>query len=257
MLQLKSNDEINIMRRANGVVAEVLELMAENAAPGVTTDDLDKLAHEHLKKRGAGSAFLGYHGFPKVLCSSLNDRVVHGIPRNDEVLKEGDILSVDFGAVVDGYVGDSARTLAIGPISEEAQKLMDVTKASLEAAIEVCREGFRIKDIGGAVEQVVNPHGYGIVREYVGHGIGRAMHESPQVPNFKSSGREVATRMQPGLVIAIEPMINMGTHLTKVLDDGWTVVTADGELSAHFEHSIAVTEKGPWVLSDPDSPDPR
>jgi methionyl aminopeptidase len=257
MLQLKSNDEINVMRRANMVVAEVHALLREAAAPGITTGDLDRIAHEHLKKVGAKSAFLGYHGFPKVLCTSTNDRVVHGIPRDDEALKEGDICSVDFGAIVDGFVGDAAQTLAIGPITDEAAALMEVTKGSLWAAIEKCRPGNRLRDVSGAVEDHVKPHGYGIVRDYVGHGIGRKMHEDPQVPNYRIGGAPGALRLQAGLVIAIEPMINAGTHETVLLDDGWTVVTADGKLSAHFEHSIAITEKGPYVLSDPDAVDPR
>ncbi len=257
MIQLKSNDEINIMRRANAVVAEVLLRLAEVAAPGMTTADLDQVAADILDQRGAGSAFLGYHGYPKVLCTSVNDRVVHGIPRADEVLQEGDIVSCDFGAVVDGYVGDSARTLAIGKVSDAALELMAVTKRSLEAGLAACVAGGRLRDVSGAVEDVAAPAGYGIVRDYVGHGIGRAMHERPQVPNYRSADREQALRLKPGLVIAIEPMINAGTHETKVLEDGWTVVTADGKLSAHFEHSVAITEKGPWVLSNPDAVDPR
>ncbi|RMG19554.1 MAG: type I methionyl aminopeptidase [Deltaproteobacteria bacterium] len=257
LIQLKSNDEIDIMRRANAVVAEVLEICREHAKPGITTGDLDRLAAEHLQRRGAGSAFLGYHGYPKHLCTSVNHRVVHGIPSDDEVLEEGDIVSCDFGAVVDGYVGDSAKTFAVGEVSQEAKTLMDVTRRALEAAIEVCRPGNRLRDIGGAVEDVVAPYGFGIVRDYVGHGIGRKMHEAPQVPNYRTRGRESALRLRPGLVIAIEPMINLGTHECIVLDDGWTVETADGKLSAHFEHSVAITEKGPFVLSDPDAPDPR
>lgn len=257
MVQLKSNDEIDKMRRANGVVAEVLALLAEHAQPGATTEDLDRLAAEHLEKRGAKSAFLGYHGYPKVLCASKNERVVHGIPSKDDVLEEGDIVSLDFGAVVDGWVGDAARTVAIGKVSEEATRLMQATRASLYAAIEQCREGKRLRDVSGAVEDAIQPYGFGIVRDYVGHGIGRQMHEYPQVPNFRGPGREMALRLRPGLVIAIEPMINVGTWETKLLDDGWTVVTADGSLSAHFEHSIAITEKGPWILSDLDVPDPR
>jgi len=245
------------MRRANAVVAEVLNLMQENAAPGVTTEDLDQIAHAHLKKRGAGSPFLGYHGYPKVLCASVNEEVVHGIPSKKRVLKEGDILSVDFGAIVDGYVGDAARTLAIGKISDEKRKLMEVTKASLHAAIKKCVDGGRLRDVSGAVEDTVKPHGYGIVRDFVGHGIGRQMHEGPQVTNFRAPGREGALRLKAGLVIAIEPMINLGSEEVEVLEDNWTAVTLDRKASAHFEHSVAITEKGPWILSDPDHPDPR
>ncbi|MDF1562420.1 MAG: type I methionyl aminopeptidase [Deltaproteobacteria bacterium] len=254
---LKSNRELDIMRRANGVVAEVLDLISEAAVPGATTLDLDELAKAHLFERNAGSAFLGYHGYPKVLCSSVNEEVVHGIPSKERVLKEGDILSVDFGAIVDGYVGDSARTLLIGEVDEEKRALVKVTRDSLYAAIEACQSGNRLRDVSGAVEDVVTPHGYGIVRDFVGHGIGRKMHEAPQVANFRTSGRESALRLRPGLVIAIEPMVNAGTADVKVLDDGWTAVTADGRPSAHWEHSIAITEKGPWILSDPDHPDPR
>lgn len=245
------------MRRANGVVAEVLDLMQATAAPGITTLELDEIAAAHLDKRNAGSAFLGYHGYPKVLCASVNEEVVHGIPSEKVVLEEGDILSVDFGAIVDGYVGDAARTLAIGKISEEKQALMTATRASLYAAIEQCVSGGRLRDVSGAVEDVVTPLGYGIVRDFVGHGIGRKMHEAPQVANFRAPGREGALRLRPGLVIAIEPMINLGKPEVKVLEDGWTAVTVDGKASAHFEHSIAITEKGPWILSDPDHADPR
>lgn len=254
---LKSNREIDALRRANGVVAEVLDLLEEAAAPGITTEDLDRIAAEHLERRGAKSAFLGYQGYPKVLCASVNEEVVHGIPSPRRVLEAGDILSVDFGAVVDDYVGDAARTLAIGEVSEEKRALMAATRASLLAAIERCVPGGRLRDVSGAVEDTIRPHGYGIVRDFVGHGIGRKMHEPPQVPNFRLGGREAALRLRQGLVIAIEPMINAGTADVKILDDGWTAVTADGKPSAHFEHSIAITEQGPWILSDPDHPDPR
>lgn len=256
-IHLKSNDELDAMRRANMVVAEVHELLREAAVPGVSTADLDRIAREHLALRGAKSAFLGYHGFPAVLCTSINAGVVHGIPSKKDVLDEGDICSVDFGAIVDGYVGDAAQTLAIGRLEETTEQLLRVTRGSLWAAIDKCRPGLRLRDVSGAVEDYVNPHGFGIVRDFVGHGIGRKMHEEPQVPNYRVVGRAGALRLQPGLVIAIEPMINEGTHETKTLEDGWTVVTADGSPSAHFEHSVAITPKGPWVLSDPDAVDPR
>ncbi len=257
MIQLKSNDELNVLRRANMVVAEVHALLREMARPGITTADLDRVASEHLRRRGARSAFLGYQGFPNVLCTSMNEKVVHGIPSSSDVLEEGDICSVDFGAIVDGYVGDAAQTLSVGRISDSARRLLEVTHGALWAAIEQCRPRKRLRDVSGAVEDYVVPHGFGVVRDFVGHGIGRKMHEEPQVPNYRVGGRAGALRLEPGLVIAIEPMVNEGTHETKVLDDGWTVVTGDGKLSAHFEHSVAVTAKGPWVLSDPDAIDPR
>ncbi len=256
-LQLKSSSELEIMRRANMVVAEVHALLREAAEPGITTADLDRIAREHLERRGAKSAFLGYHGFPAVLCTSSNSVIVHGIPSTREKLKEGDICSVDFGAIVDGYVGDAAQTLTIGRISPNAERLIEVTKGALWAAIERCRPGGRLRDVSGAIEDHVAPHGFGIVRDFVGHGVGRKMHEDPQVPNYRIGGRLGAVRLEPGLVIAIEPMINEGTHETRTLEDGWTVVTADGKLSAHFEHSVAITKNGPWVLSDPDAVDPR
>ena len=256
-VQLKSNEELEIMRRANIVVAEVHALLREAASPGVTTAELDRIARRHLDKRGAKSAFLGYHGFPAVLCTSVNEKVVHGIPSDKEPLRDGDICSIDFGAIVDGYVGDAAQTLAIGKVSERAAKLLEVTRGALGAAIEQCRPGRRLRDVCGAVEEHVTPHGFGVVRDFVGHGIGRKMHEDPQVPNYRVGGRLGALRLEPGLVIAIEPMINEGTFETKTLDDGWTVVTADGKLSAHFEHSVAITRNGPWVLSDPEAIDPR
>ena len=243
---LKSPREIELMRRANVHVAEILNIMAAAAAPGVSTWDLDQLARAELKKRNITSAFLGYHGFPATVCASINEEIVHGIPSKSRVLKAGDILSLDFGAVCEGYVGDCAKTVPIGVVTPEAEKLMRVTRECLEQAIAVCRPENRLSDIGRAVQMHAEENGFSVVREFVGHGIGTAMHEEPQVPNYYDGPRP---RLKPGLVIAIEPMVNVGTHEVEVLADGWTAVTRDRKLSAHFEHSIAVTEGEPIVLS--------
>jgi methionyl aminopeptidase len=243
---LKSSREIELMRQANVHVAEILDLMAKAAAPGVSTWDLDQIARAELKARKITSAFLGYHGFPATVCASINEEIVHGIPSKTRVLKEGDVLSLDFGAVCEGYVGDCAKTVPIGEVSELAEKLMRVTRECLEHAIAVCRQENRLSDIGQAVQRHAEANGFSVVREFVGHGIGTAMHEEPQVPNYYDGPRP---RLKPGLVIAIEPMVNAGTHEVEVLSDGWTAVTRDRKLSAHFEHSIAVTEGEPIVLS--------
>ncbi len=243
---LKSPREIELMREANRHVAEILERMAEAVAPGVSTWDLDQIARRELDKRKVKAAFLGYHGFPGTVCASINEEIVHGIPSKDRVLEEGDIIGLDFGVICKGYVGDSARTIACGRVSDEAQKLMDVTRSSLEAAIAVCTPDHRLSDIGKAVQRVAEVAGFSVVREFVGHGIGTNMHEDPQVPNYYDGPRP---RLRPGLVIAIEPMINAGTHEVEVLDDGWTAVTRDRRLSAHFEHSVAITDGEPYVLS--------
>ncbi|HEV8324405.1 MAG TPA: type I methionyl aminopeptidase [Myxococcota bacterium] len=252
-VHLKSTDEIRLMREANLIVAEVLDALEKVIAPGVSTQDLDDVAVRILKERGAKSAFLGYRGYPRSLCTSVNEEVVHGIPRKDKVLREGDIVGVDFGAVVSGFVGDAARTVAVGKVSPEAQRLMDVTRQSLERAIAQCVVGNRIIDVARAVQEHAEAHGYTVVRDFVGHGIGRRMHENPYVPNFVDPAgqftKALRTRLQPGLVIAIEPMVNAGGPEVVTLDDEWTAVTVDGKLSAHFEHSIAITEEGPFVLS--------
>lgn len=247
MIVLKSKEELNIMRRANVHVAEILDILENSIKPGVSTWDLDKIAHEELKKRHLKSPFLGYHGYPAVLCSSVNHVIVHGIPSKKDILCDGDIIGIDFGVICDGYVGDSARTIAVGSVSPEAQEIVTVTKKCLELAIEQCKVGNCIRDIGRVISDYVNPLGFGIVRDFVGHGIGVQMHEEPQVPNYYSKNSSL--KMKEGLVIAIEPMINRGTHEVKVLSDGWTAVTLDGSLSAHFEHSVAILEDGPWVLS--------
>ena len=244
----RTSDEIAKMRRAGRIVAEMHERTREAIRPGVTTSELDKVAREVLEQRNARSNFLGYHGFPAVICTSPNDTIVHGIP-GDYRLEEGDIISVDCGAIVEGYHGDAAYTAAVGQVSEEATRLMEVTERSLWAAIEQMVDGNRISDIGHAVQTVAEAAGFSVVREYVGHAIGTAMHEEPQVPNYGPPGR--GPRLRPGLVLAVEPMVNVGGAVTRLLADGWSVVTADGSLSAHFEHTIAVGQDGPEVLTRP------
>jgi methionyl aminopeptidase len=248
-IQLKSPAEIAKLREANLVVADVLDQLEAAAKPGMTTWELNEIADRRLKQLKAESAFLGYHGYPAVLCTSVNEVVVHGIPRKDVVLKEGDLLSIDFGAFKDGWCGDSARTIPMGKVSAKAQALMVATKESLEKAIAQCVPGNRLGDIGWAVQSHVEPKGLSVVRQFVGHGIGRAMHEEPHVPNYGDAGK--GRRLSAGLVVAIEPMINAGTPEVIVKDDGWTAVTKDGSLSAHFEHSVAITDDGPIVLSRP------
>jgi methionyl aminopeptidase len=245
---IKTRNEIAKMRKAGRVVAEMLDACQAAAVPGVTTADLDLVAREVLAKRSAKSNFLNYHGFPAVICTSPNDVIVHGIP-GGYVLKDGDILSVDCGAIIDGWHGDAARTFAVGDVSPEAERLMRTTEQSLWAGIDQIRKGNRIFDIGGAVQEVAEAAGYGVVREYVGHGIGRAMHEEPQIPNYRPLDRSRNMKIIVGHVFAVEPMVNIGSPKTEALADGWTVVTADGSLSAHFEHSIAVTDDGPEVLT--------
>jgi methionyl aminopeptidase len=248
-IQLKSPAEIGKLREANLVVADVLDQLEAAAKAGMSTWELNEIADRRLKQLKAESAFLGYHGYPAVLCTSVNEVVVHGIPRKDVVLKEGDLLSIDFGAFKDGWCGDSARTIPIGKVSAKAEALMRATRESLEKAITQCVPGNRLGDIGWAIQSHVEPKGYSVVRQFVGHGIGRAMHEEPHVPNYGDAGK--GRRLSAGLVVAIEPMINAGTPEVLVKDDGWTAVTKDGSLSAHFEHSVAITDDGPIVLSRP------
>jgi len=242
----KSAAEIEVMREAGRITARALDAVSSAVRPGVTTADLDAIAEDVIVKAGARPAFKGYHGFPATLCTSVNDQVVHGIP-GGRVLKEGEIVSVDCGAIVDGYYGDSARTFPVGQVSAEANRLMDVTKRSLEAGIARCRPGMRLYDVSAAVQEVAEAAGFSVVREYVGHGIGRSMHEDPQVPNYGKAG--TGPTLRTGMVLAIEPMINAGAADVRSLDDGWTVVTLDGAMSAHFEHTVAVTEDGPLVLT--------
>jgi methionyl aminopeptidase len=246
-IQLKTPAQVVKLREVNLVVNDVLDTLEAAAAPGMTTWELDQIAARRLKQLKAESAFLGYRGYPAVLCASVNDVVVHGIPRRDVVLEEGDLLSVDFGAFKDGWCGDSARTFPIGKASAEAAALVDATRRSLEAALAQCVPGRRLGDIGFAVQSLVEEKGYSVVRQFVGHGIGRQMHEDPPVPNYGQAGK--GTRLSVGLVLAIEPMVNLGGPDVTIEEDGWTAVTKDGSLSAHFEHSVAVTENGPFVLS--------
>jgi len=249
MITRKNRDQIALMRRAGRVVAEMHEKCSEMAKPGATTLDIDRVAREVIERRGARSNFLGYRGFPAVVCASLNDVIVHGIPSDTVVLEEGDILSIDCGAIIEGWHADAAVTVPIGSIDAESQRLIDVTRESLWAAIDQVVAGNRLGDIGAAVEGRAEAAGFTVVREYVGHGIGTAMHEEPQVPNYGPAGR--GFKLREGIVLAIEPMVNAGGPETEVLDDGWTVVTRDGRRSAHFEHTIAVTEAGPEVLTLP------
>ncbi|MDQ3757586.1 MAG: type I methionyl aminopeptidase [Actinomycetota bacterium] len=236
------------MRKAGRVVAEMHERCREAAKPGVTTAELDRVAREVLDRRGARSNFLGYHGYPAVICTSPNDVVVHGIP-GAYVLQEGDILSIDCGAIVEGYHGDAAFTMPVGEVSAEAQRLIEVTDRSLWKAIDQMVDGNRLSDIGHAVQTVAEGAGFSVVREYVGHAIGTAMHEEPQVPNYGPPGK--GPKLRTGMVFAVEPMVNVGGPDTRTLGDGWTVVTADGSLSAHVEHTIAITDDGPEVLTVP------
>lgn len=247
-IQLKNAAQIAKLREANLIVSDVLDNLEAAAAPGVSTWELNEVAHKRLKQLKGESAFLGYRGYPAVLCTSVNEVVVHGIPRKDVVLKDGDILSIDFGAFKDGWCGDSARTIPVGKkVSQAALDLLAATKTSLDEAIAQCTAGRRLGDIGFAVQSYVEPRGFSVVRQFVGHGIGRAMHEAPHVPNYGDPGK--GGRLLVGMVIAIEPMINAGTPEVVIEDDGWTAVTKDGSLSAHFEHSVAITENGPFVLS--------
>jgi methionyl aminopeptidase len=245
---IRNAEEIAKMRRAGKVVAEMHEATRAAAKPGVTTAELNAVAAEVIERRGARSNFLNYRGFPAVICTSPNDMIVHGIP-GDYVLEEGDIMSIDCGAIIEGYHGDAAFTMAIGEVSGEAARLIEVTERSLWAGIEQLTAGNRLHEVGRAVQDVAEAAGFSVVREYVGHAIGTAMHEEPQVPNYwPGSGGPL---LKPGMVFAIEPMVNAGGAGTVLLDDGWSVMTADGRLSAHFEHSIAVTDDGPEVLTLP------
>jgi methionyl aminopeptidase len=248
MITLKSPREIDLMRRAGQVVATILHEMCEMVEPGISTGELDRFAESRCKELGVKPAFKGYHGFPACVCISVNDEVVHGIPSMKRVLKAGDIVGMDFGVIYDGWFGDSARTVPVAKVSKEASDLMVRTEEALRRGIEQVRAGNRIFDIGHAIQNYVEGFGYGVVREFVGHGIGRALHEEPQVPNFGPRGKGLA--LKEGMVLAIEPMINAGSHEVRVLSDGWTAVTADRSLSAHFEHTVAITPEGPRVLTE-------
>ena len=246
MIVCKSPAEIDRMTTANGLVARVLSELATATAPGVTTRDLDALAERRIVEAGARPAFKGYRGYPATLCASVNEQVVHGIP-SDRPMQEGDIVSLDMGVVMDGFYGDSAITVGVGRIAPEVDRLLRVTEEALEQAIVQVRAGARLSDIGHAVQQVVEANGFSVVREFVGHGIGTALHEEPQIPNYGEPGR--GPRLAEGMVLAIEPMVNAGKAAVKVLADGWTAVTRDGSLSAHFEHTVAVTADGVRVLT--------
>lgn len=246
MVILKSPEEIEKMRASNLIVADILQELSTLVKPGVKTIELDRYAEEQARKRGARPAFKGYRGYSHSLCTSVNNVVVHGIP-SERVLEEGDILSLDFGIYYQGYYGDAALTVPVSRVSEAARNLMRVTEESLYRGIEQARAGNRLGDISAAVQDCVEAEGFSVVRDFVGHGIGKSLHEDPQIPNFGVRGKGVELR--PGMVFAIEPMVNEGTYEVKVLSDGWTVQTADGKLSAHFEHSVVITENGPVILS--------
>ncbi len=246
MIVLKSRQEIDRMKASCRIVAEILELLKGKAKPGITTADLDRLAEKEAIKRGARPAFKGYSGYPYSLCCSINEQVVHGMPGERELVA-GDILSIDFGVVLDGYYGDAAMTLPIGIVTAEAQRLIRVTEESLTAAIAESGPGKRLSDVSHAVQSYVEERGFSVVREFVGHGIGKSLHESPQIPNFGPPGRGV--KLRAGMVLAIEPMINEKGPEVRVLDDGWTAVTCDGGLSAHFEHTVAITDDGHEILT--------
>ena len=245
-ITIKSRREMEAMERAGAIVGATLTLLKKSVEPGMTTGDLNRIADKNIRSMGAVPTFIGYHGFPAAICASVNEEIVHGIP-GKRVLKEGDIIKMDVGATIDGFIGDAAISVAVGEISDEAQRLMDDTDASLYAGIEAAKPGNRIGDIGAAVSGYAIPRGYGVVRQFVGHGVGRYLHEDPQVPNYGEAGKGVLLR--PGMCICIEPMLNLGTEDTTILGDDWTVVTSDGSLSAHFEHTLAITEDGPKILT--------
>lgn len=246
MVVLKHADEIEKARASNRIVAEVLSVLREKVKPGLTTMELDKIAESITEKRGAKPAFKGYRGYPFSLCTSVNEEVVHGMPSN-RVLMEGDIIGLDFGVYYQGLYGDSAVTLPVGRVDDQATRLMQVTEQSLYMAINQACAGNRLGDISATVQETAESSGYSVVRDFVGHGIGKSLHEDPQIPNFGKKGRGI--ELKRGMILAIEPMINAGKYRVKILSDGWTVVTADGSLSAHFEHSVAITDSGPEILS--------
>ena len=250
MIVLKTSRELKIMREAGRIAANALKLAGAAVEPGVSTWEIDRVARRYIEEKGAKPTFLGYGGFPASACVSVNNVVIHGIPSKDHLIQEGDIVSIDVGATYDGYVGDNAWTFPCGKVSAEAQSLMDATREGLFEGIHAAVAGNRLGDIGSAVQRYAEARGYSVVRDYVGHGVGAKMHEDPSVPNYGTPGRGV--RLLPGMTIAIEPMINEGVKEVKTLADGWTTVTADGKLSAHFEKSIAITPDGPVILTDPD-----
>ena len=248
MIIIKNSEQIKLMRQAGRITAEALMVARDEIRPGMTTKELDTKIRRYIEKCGAKPTFLGYNGFPGSACISINDEVIHGIPSDKVIINEGDIVKVDVGARFRGYNGDSARTFPVGKVSDEALRLISVTEKSFHEAMKVARPGNRVGDIGFAVESFVISNGFSVVKDYVGHGVGKDLHEEPEIPNFGRAGRGV--RLYPGMTLAIEPMVNAGSHDVRVLKDGWTVVTADGKLSAHYENSILITENDPIILTD-------
>ncbi len=249
MIVLKTGRELKVMREACRISAEALKLAGSAVEPGVTTAELDKIAEKYILSQGAKPNFKNYNGYPATACISINNVVIHGIPSKKRIIQAGDIVSIDLGACFEGYHGDNAATFACGDVSAEAKRLMDTTRESLYEGIAVAVSGGRLGDIGAAVQQYVEKRGYSVVRQFVGHGIGTKLHEAPEVPNFGTQGRGI--RLMPGMTLAIEPMINMGHYDVKVMPDGWTVLTKDGSLSAHFEHTIVITPDGPQIMTKP------
>lgn len=247
MVVLKTTRELSLMREACRISAGALKVAGEAVEPGVSTEEIDRIAYKYIKNQGAEPNFLHLYGFPATACISVNDEIIHGIPSKKRILRQGDIVSIDLGAKIDGYNGDNAATFAVGDISDEAKRLIDTTRESLYEGIKAAVVGNKIGDIGSAVQRYCEARGYGVVREYTGHGVGKALHEDPAVPNYGTPGRGM--KLLPGMTIAIEPMINQGTAAVKQLPDGWTVKTKDGLLSAHFEHTVAITKDGPRILT--------
>ncbi|MDK9712000.1 type I methionyl aminopeptidase [Acidaminobacter sp.] len=246
MILVKSSTEIEYMRESGKIVATVHSVLKDMIKPGITTKELDEIAERIILEHGAQPAFKGYGGFPATICASVNEEVVHGIP-GDRMLREGDIISIDVGALKNGYYGDSAKTYPVGKISAKAEKLIRVTRESFYEGLKFCKVGYRLSDVSHAIQMHVEAEGFSVVRDYVGHGIGASLHEDPQIPNYGPAGK--GPRLSPGMVLAIEPMINAGRFLVRVLGDNWTVVTADGSLSAHYEHTIAITDEDPIILT--------
>lgn len=249
MIVLKTGRELAVMREACRISAGALQLIGKSIEPGVTTAELDRIAEKYILSQGAVPNFKNYHGYPATACISINNEVIHGIPTDKRRINAGDIVSVDLGALFEGYHGDNAATFACGDISAEAQRLIETTKQSLYEGIKMARAGGRVGDISSAIQSCVEARGYSVVRDYVGHGVGTSLHEAPEIPNFGTAGRGV--RLMPGMTLAIEPMVNIGNYDVKVLPDGWTVITKDGSLSAHFEHTVAITAEGPQIMTIP------
>ncbi len=247
MIVLKTARELSVMKEACRISAGALQVIGQAIEPGVTTGELDRMAEKYILSQGAKPNFKNYQGYPATACISINNEVIHGIPSNKRIIKAGDIVSVDLGAMYEGYHGDNAATFAVGDVSTEAKRLIETTKESLYEGIKFARAGGRIGDISSAIQRYVESRGFSVVRDFVGHGIGTQLHESPEIPNFGTPGKGI--RLLPGMTIAIEPMINIGSHEVKVLPDGWTVLTKDGSLSAHFEHTVAITPDGPLIMT--------